>query len=215
MDIDVRTFRYKQLAFMSTATGVVFAWMTIRALVHKPVGNLPAALCISLAVLMGGWFAVWQLQDAARKRSENTDAVLPIFLELMAFTVGAGEPVVAAMDRATQEISGPFAQAVKDMSLRIQAGESFADALRNLDKQFASASLTRAIRTLDIAMDRGTPLAEVLRAQANDARAAYARELMILAGKKETAMLLPVVFLILPMIVAVAIYPGLIALKVL
>ena len=182
---------------------------------HKPIGILGAALIVVVAVFSGGWFAVWQLQNAARTRTENTDAVLPIFLELMAFAVGSGEPVISAMQRATNEFTGPFADAVIDMNVRMKAGESLAEGLRNLSRQFDSASLARTIRTLDMAMERGTPLAEVLRAQANDARAVYSRELMILAGKKETAMLLPVVFLILPMIVAVAIYPGLIALKVL
>ena len=57
-------------------------------------------------------------------------------------------------------------------------------------------------------------MAEVLRAQARDARAESARALLVLAGKKETAMMIPVVFLILPVIVAVALYPGLVALNV-
>jgi tight adherence protein C len=66
-----------------------------------------------------------------------------------------------------------------------------------------------------MALERGTPLAEVLRAQAHDSRAEAGRMLLILAGKKETAMMIPVVFLILPVIVAVALYPGLVALNVL
>lgn len=213
--ITVRAFRLKQLTYIASAAGVAFAWLTLRSLANKPVGLVFAIMFVGMFMAVGGWLAVWQLQDRARARTKNADAVLPTFLELMAFTVGAGEPVVAAMQRATCEISGPFAQAVHNMNMRLQAGENLVDGLRYLDQQFASSALSRTVRTFEIAIERGTPLADVLRAQAHDARATYSRELMILAGKKETAMLLPVVFFILPMIVAVAIYPGLIALKVL
>lgn len=46
-----------------------------------------------------------------------------------------------------------------------------------------------------------------------DSRNLESRKLMTLAGKKETLMMIPVVFLILPMIVIVALYPGLMALQ--
>ena len=59
-----------------------------------------------------------------------------------------------------------------------------------------------------IAIDRGSPLAEVLRAQASDVRADARRSLLEKAGRREVAMLIPVVFLILPTVVLIAVYPG-------
>ena len=59
-----------------------------------------------------------------------------------------------------------------------------------------------------VAVERGTPLADVLRAQAQDVREAGQRALMDAAGKKEIAMMVPVVFLILPVTVLFAVYPG-------
>ena len=59
-----------------------------------------------------------------------------------------------------------------------------------------------------IAIDRGTPLADVLRAQATDARDVRRRQLMETAGRREVAMLVPVVFLILPITVVFALFPG-------
>jgi tight adherence protein C len=84
-----------------------------------------------------------------------------------------------------------------------------------MSNQIDSQPLGRVTHSLELALERGTPLAQVLRAQASDARAHQVRMLLVLAGHKETSMMIPVVFLILPMIVAVALYPGLIALKVL
>ncbi|MBF1661589.1 MAG: type II secretion system F family protein, partial [Rothia mucilaginosa] len=60
-----------------------------------------------------------------------------------------------------------------------------------------------------VAIERGTPLADVLRAQAQDVRDNAKRELMETAGKKEIAMLAPVVFFILPLTVIFAVFPGL------
>ena len=65
------------------------------------------------------------------------------------------------------------------------------------------------MRVLAVAIERGTPLADVLRAQAQDVRDNAKRELMETAGKKEIAMLAPVVFFILPLTVIFAVFPGL------
>jgi tight adherence protein C len=63
------------------------------------------------------------------------------------------------------------------------------------------------------ALERGTPLAEVLRAQAQDSRDEAKRELLEVAGKKEVAMLVPLVFLILPVTILFAIFPGIFVLQ--
>ena len=76
------------------------------------------------------------------------------------------------------------------------------------------ASVQRLVDALLVALERGTPLAEVLRAQAMDARAADRRRLMELAGRKDVLMLVPIVFLVLPSVVLVAVYPGVQALRI-
>jgi tight adherence protein C len=57
-------------------------------------------------------------------------------------------------------------------------------------------------------VERGTPLAEVLRSQAVDVREAAKRALLDTAGRKEIAMMVPVVFLVLPVTVLFALFPG-------
>ena len=63
-----------------------------------------------------------------------------------------------------------------------------------------------------MAIERGTPLAEVLRSQAMDVREAGKRALLEAGGRKEISMMVPVVFLILPVTVLFALYPGLLTL---
>jgi tight adherence protein C len=66
-----------------------------------------------------------------------------------------------------------------------------------------------------VALERGTPLADVLRAQAADVREAGRRSLLEAGGRKEIGMLVPVVFAILPTTVLFALYPGLVAVSAL
>ena len=70
----------------------------------------------------------------------------------------------------------------------------------------------RFIDGLVIAIERGTPLADVLRAQAVDVREASKRALLEAGGRKEISMMVPVVFLILPVTVLFALFPGLLTL---
>jgi len=70
-------------------------------------------------------------------------------------------------------------------------------------------SVARFVDGVAVAVERGTPLGDVLRAQAHDARALSRRRLLEAGGKKEIAMMVPVVFLVLPVTVLFAVYPGL------
>ena len=66
---------------------------------------------------------------------------------------------------------------------------------------------------MSIAVERGTPLADVLRAQAVDVREEGKRYLLESAGKREIGMLVPVVFFVLPLTIVFALFPGLVGLK--
>ena len=79
-----------------------------------------------------------------------------------------------------------------------------AEQFRRLD----ACGLRRFVDGVVIAVQRGTPLAEVLRAQAQDVREEGRRALMEAGGRKEIAMMVPVVFLILPVTILFAVFPG-------
>ena len=81
-------------------------------------------------------------------------------------------------------------------------------ATRLLADRTGLVSLTRFVDGMVVAVERGTPLAEVLRAQAQDVREAGRRAVMESGGRKEIAMMIPVVFLVLPVTVLFAVFPG-------
>uniref|UniRef100_UPI0026091C68 type II secretion system F family protein n=2 Tax=Microbacterium TaxID=33882 RepID=UPI0026091C68 len=94
----------------------------------------------------------------------------------------------------------------------VGTGSALTDALLAFARREDSPALSRAIDQLVAAVDRGTPLADVLHAHAADARSGEQRELIEQAGRKEIAMLIPLVFLILPVSVLFAIFPGVVML---
>lgn len=206
--------RTSQLATVLAALAGVTLWSLLRQLTHHSQSPLLVGLLLVAAIPAGGWAVKSSLETSVRKRAELVNAALPGALELLAFSVSAGEPISAGMKRVAQRGDGTLNEAFQQTITRLDSGTTMSESLKALGRGVDSPQLSRAVHAIDLALERGTPLADVLRAQASDARAAHARDLMILAGKKETAMLLPVVFLILPMIVMVAIYPGLVALKV-
>jgi tight adherence protein C len=64
-----------------------------------------------------------------------------------------------------------------------------------------------------VAIERGTPLADVLHAQAADVREASRRALIETGARKEVLMMVPVVFLVLPVTVVFAFWPGVVGLR--
>ena len=132
-----------------------------------------------------------------------------IAAQLLALAVSAGEGAVGALERVVGlsrgELSGELRRCLADA----RAGANLQTALQGLADRTGLPSLARFVDGILVAMERGTPLAEVLRAQAQDVREDGKRALVEAGGRKEIAMMVPVVFLILPITVVFALFPGL------
>jgi tight adherence protein C len=98
------------------------------------------------------------------------------------------------------------------MLARTRAGMPITKALSELAEATTLEAFSRFVQGLVVAIERGTPLADVLRAQAVDVREAGKRALLEAGGRKEISMMVPVVFMILPVTVLFALYPGLLTL---
>jgi tight adherence protein C len=73
--------------------------------------------------------------------------------------------------------------------------------------------VSRFAEGIAIAVERGTPLSDVLHAQAGDVREAGRRALIESGARREVLMMVPVVFLVLPVTVLFALFPGFYGLK--
>lgn len=170
-----------------------------------------AALGVVGAVL-GVWIRDAHARLTARRRAQRITEQVPVLADLLALSVSAGAGPVLALDRASAHLRGPLAEEVTAALARIRSGDPMEAALRPLGD--GVPVLRRLIDALLVSVEQGAPLGDVLRAQALDARAEERRRLMEGAGRKDVAMLVPIVFLVLPTVVLIALYPGLQALTV-
>ncbi len=210
--LSVESFRSRQLIW--TISG-----LAIGALVTAVLSRLqatPVTLTIALVLVSGVCGLVGRdrlLHRAAKKRLARITSELPTVLEFLTLSLSAGEGILDAIRRVGRISHGELAIELSAVIGRVNTGVPFAEALGSMASGIRLPALTRCVEQITGALERGTPLAEVLRAQAQDARDDAKRDLLEIAGKKETAMLVPLVFLILPVTILFAIFPGLFVLQ--
>ncbi len=174
----------------------------------RAVRPLAATILAVVAAVGGALLRDRGLSRAGERRRQAIRAGLPPVADLLALAVASGESPVAALDRVARVARGPLADECRRACHDTASGVSFVDALDAMAQRIDVPALRRFVDGVAIAVQRGTPLAEVLRAQAGDARADLHRSLLEIAGRKELLMLMPVVFLVLPTVVLVALYPA-------
>jgi tight adherence protein C len=172
------------------------------------VGVIPAVLLVLLAAAAGVVTCDQALSRRARVREQRILAEFPAIAELLALAVGAGEGAVGALERVCRFSSGDLATELRRCLADARAGATLPAAMQRLGERTGLPSLVRFVDGVVVAVERGTPLADVLRAQAEDVRQASRRALMEAGGRKEIAMMVPVVFLVLPVTVVFAVFPG-------
>lgn len=210
-DTTVEDFRVEQVVWGGLGLLGATAVATVGSVAAGDLNVLSAGLlCVS--GLAGGVLGRdWWLTQQVRRREELLLAEFPVVAELLALAVTAGESPAAAIARVTRLSGGELARELGAALGRARAGVPLVDALQEVADRTSLDPLARFIDGLLVAIERGTPLAEVLRAQAADVREAGKRRLLEAGGRKEIAMMVPVVFLVLPVTVLFALFPGLIS----
>lgn len=209
--ISLEHYRGQQLAAVAGGAGA--GALASALLLTTGFGNV-ALVVLPLTGAVGGLVIRDQmLARAARRRSLRIAQELPTVLEFVTLSLAAGEGVHDALRRVGASGSGELAREFRGVTSEVAAGVPLASSLGRVSRELEIPSLARALDQLVAALERGAPLAEVLRAQAQDCREQSKRDLLELAGRKEVTMLVPLVFLILPFTVALAVYPGLVVLQ--
>ncbi|CAN5197198.1 type II secretion system F family protein [soil metagenome] len=207
----VEDFRIEQVVWgalgLAAGAAVGAAWSTASGSF-----NLLSVLLFCLGGSAAGVLGRdWWLTRQVHQREERMIAEFPVVAELLALAVTAGEGPIGAIDRVCRLTGGELGRELSATLASSRSGAPLVEALQGLADRTSLEPLARFVDGVIVAIDRGTPLADVLRAQAADVREAGKRQLLEAGGRKEIAMMLPVVFLVLPVTVLFALFPGLVS----
>jgi tight adherence protein C len=208
----VEEFRVEQV--VSGVAGMLLAaLLTLAGSAAR--GRIDAVLVclVTLGGLVAGVLGRdWWLTRELDRREQAMLSEFPVVADLLALSVVAGESPVDALERVCRLTGGELARDLGGALARARSGTPATKALAELAEQTTLDAFARFLQGLVVAIERGTPLADVLRAQAVDVREVGKRALLEAGGRKEISMMIPVVFLILPITVLFALYPGLVTL---
>lgn len=189
------------------ATGVALVLWSSRG--TPPVVLL--AVC-AFGFVAGVMLCDRRLSEQVTRREGEMEQEFPVVAELLALSVAAGESPVAGLERILAVSHGALSDELARVMSEIRTGTPMAAAFDALARRTGVTSISRFAEGLAVAIERGTPLVDVLHAQASDVRDSARRELMETGGRKEVSMMIPVVFLVLPVTIVFAFYPGLVGL---
>jgi tight adherence protein C len=208
----VEEFRIEQVVW--GALGLVGGALSLTVLTALR-GAIDPVLIVGAALIggIGGVLARdWWLSRQLARRETAMLAEFPVIADLLALAVVAGESPIDALQRVCRLTTGELTRDLRRALDDARAGTPITRALNALAQRSTLDPFARFVQGLVVAIDRGTPLAGVLHAQATDVRESAKRALLEVGGQKELQMMVPVVFLILPVTVLFALYPGLLTL---
>ena len=197
-------FRNRQCALASASA-------LLAAVVFSSLASPPfAILLISTSIFLGVFTLVDKHLSVEvvryRLSVENEFAAL---IEMLTLSLSAGETPLAAMARLSRHSKSALGYEFSLVVDSVRQGSPFHIALDAMGRRVDSVVIRRFVDALITAMLRGAPLVDVLQRHAAEARQNQRNILMNKAGKAEISMMVPVVFLILPVSVLFALWPSL------
>ena len=211
LEMTVAEFRVQQVLWGLVAFALAAAYGVLKAL--DDASGAVGSVLLCLVAFVGGVLARdTHLSSQVKERERRILAEFPTVAELLALAVAAGEGPVAALDRVVARSRGALSSDLARVLAAVRTGEPVGEAFDRLAAASGLPLVSRFAQGIAVAVERGTPLAEVLHAQAADVREAGRRELIEIAARREVLMMVPVVFLVLPVTVLFAFWPGVVGL---
>ena len=203
---DLEEFRMVQAQWGLVGFGVAFA--IALAASARGAALVPLLVLCLAGGLMGVLACDQRLTLRVRDREQRLVREFPVAADLLALAVAAGESPRAAVERVGARLRGPLGDEFARLLADIRSGTPVPEAFTALGCRTGVPSIARFAEAMAVAVERGTPLVDVLHAQSADVRDAGRRALVESAGRREITMMIPVVFLVLPVTVVFAFYPG-------
>jgi tight adherence protein C len=140
--------------------------------------------------------------------TKQLESELPAQIQLLTILISSGISPGRAIAILANRSNSLSATTFRGVVREIESGASIVEALDKLKGDFDSISLRRFVTSLILGIERGSTLGPILISQVRDTRMASKSEIMGKAGKAEIGLMIPVVFLILPISILFALWPS-------
>jgi len=130
------------------------------------------------------------------------------FIRALSLLSKNGVPVAVAITWLSSRLLGEIGVIVKDAACDLELAADLEEIIASWEK-LPSNTLTELSQKLRVSLERGTPIAQQLDQLAQTAISNSQALLLRKAGSNETKMLIPTIFLILPITILFTIYPSL------
>jgi len=148
-----------------------------------------------------------KLTGSAVKESEINEELVNI-LQMLSIMISAGESPMMALRYISQRSVGYIPKLIAQSFSKYESGRNLAQTLEQIAIATGSSQVRRLTNSIQIAIQRGTPILDVLNNQVQSLNKQINLALLKKSGKSEIALLIPVVFLILPVSISFAIWPS-------
>ena len=169
------------------------------------------------ALIVGVAAGVWVSQSvrvrSRRRRETLLDDEVPHIADLLALHISAGLSLGQSIRAVAGMAEGAAADLLRGICADLDTGAALGTALRARRGGGSPSSWNSLVEALISCAERGAPVTATVHAQARDARRSRNQRVLADAGRREAAMLIPVVFLTLPATVLVALMPGVAAFR--
>ena len=149
-------------------------------------------------------------EDRRRQKLEalTFERELPTYMQLMTVLISSGISPARSMDLLSRRSISVSGVQLQEVVSQIRDGKSVVEALDALSRKYDALVLRRFVNVLILGIERGSSLTPILISQVKDARTARKNQILQRAGKAEIALMIPVVFLILPISILFALWPS-------
>jgi tight adherence protein C len=205
---DYENFRLAQLSIIA----LVVATLTFAFIVQF------ISLAMYILLSIGSSSAVVyglerNLSTRCKVRLQQIESEFPSLIEMLTLAAGAGESPISSLKRVSLRAHGHLAVEITKVVKSVEQGIPFTIALDAMSHRLGSMRVRRFVDSMIISLSRGTSLVETLTHNVQESRNQERVRLLTAAGKAEISMMIPVVFLILPVSILFALFPSITALN--
>ena len=187
---------------VSIAAGIALAaFLVVAYLLVRSVFSIPM---IVIGLVVGTLLSLYSLYSRAGKRIRRISRRVPYALDLVSLAMGAGATFTEAVKTVVHEDpADPFNVEMKTVLAEIELGETRRRALKNLADRVPLDSLRSIVASVIQAEELGTPLGEVLHAQATLMRLQRSVRAENAAAVASVRILLPSLLILMSVVLAV------------